>query len=334
RCHWPGGRSDSRSASRSRRARKSPSVSHVGRFTRASNSGSASGSYAPRVGFSSASMASTRPSKTSWMRSRWQSSSLSDHLSGTVRRASSSSPSPAVSRVTSSACSFSRCTMRACTACLSWAARAKRASSAMVTSRRPRRIAQHNPRRGPSRAWDHRRMDEGEPGAIRGAEAPAGSDPHGWSRAVFLRALGFVYLAAFLSLWVQAEGLIGARGILPFTELLELGRTRLGVSRYWVLPTVLWLGGGDAALHVVCALGCALALVALWGRARAWSMLALWALYLSLASVAEDFLGFQWDALLLEAGLLAVLLAPRGLVRARPGPTPALVVWLYRWLLF
>jgi hypothetical protein len=48
----------------------------------------------------------------------------------------------------------------------------------------------------------------------------------------------------------------------------------------------------------------------------------------------QDFLSFQWDVLLLEAGLLAVPLAPRGLLRPRPGPPPLLVVWMYRWLLF
>jgi hypothetical protein len=48
----------------------------------------------------------------------------------------------------------------------------------------------------------------------------------------------------------------------------------------------------------------------------------------------QDFLGFQWDALLLEAGLLAVLLAPRGIRRRQPGPAPLLIIWMYRWLLF
>ena len=62
----------------------------------------------------------------------------------------------------------------------------------------------------------------------------------------------------------------------------------------------------------------------------------LWALYLSLAVAGQVFLGYQWDALLLETGLLAVWLAPGGL-RPRPGresPPPPVVVWLFRWLLF
>ena len=63
---------------------------------------------------------------------------------------------------------------------------------------------------------------------------------------------------------------------------------------------------------------------------------ALWALYLSLAVVGQVFLGYQWDALLLETGLLAVFLAPGGLWRraGRESPPPPVVVWLFRWLLF
>ena len=43
----------------------------------------------------------------------------------------------------------------------------------------------------------------------------------------------------------------------------------------------------------------------------------LWLGYLSLTVVGQDFLGFQWDTLLLESGLLAMLLDPLGLA-ARP----------------
>jgi hypothetical protein len=167
-----------------------------------------------------------------------------------------------------------------------------------------------------------------------GEPAAAGPLPHAWIRDAFLRLLGAVYLVAFVSLWVQVDGLIGSQGILPLGELLSLGRERLGASRYWVLPTLFWISEADGALHVVCAAGVALAVIGLLGHARSIVMLALWALYLSLAVAGEDFLSFQWDALLLEAGLLAVFLAPRGILHRRPQPTPVIVVWLYRWLLF
>ena len=52
-------------------------------------------------------------------------------------------------------------------------------------------------------------------------------------------------------------------------------------------------------------------------------------------SVGQPFLGYQWDALLLEAGLLSILLAPWGFRtgRAARGPSPA-AIWLVRWLVF
>ena len=81
--------------------------------------------------------------------------------------------------------------------------------------------------------------------------------PHDWTRDVFLRLLGAVYCAAFLSLWVQIEGLIGSRGLLPVRELLDLARERLDSTRYVVLPTVFWLSDADVALQVVCAMGLA-----------------------------------------------------------------------------
>jgi hypothetical protein len=52
--------------------------------------------------------------------------------------------------------------------------------------------------------------------------------------------------------------------------------------------------------------------------------------------VARDFLGYQWDALLLEVGLIAMVLAP-WVVRERartPVRPPRIGVWLIWWLLF
>jgi hypothetical protein len=52
--------------------------------------------------------------------------------------------------------------------------------------------------------------------------------------------------------------------------------------------------------------------------------------------VCGEFLGFQWDNLLLETGLLAILFAPPQLLPGlrRAAPPSRLVLWLLRWLLF
>ena len=153
----------------------------------------------------------------------------------------------------------------------------------------------------------------------------------------FLRLLGVVYLIAFVSLWTQIDGLIGRQGILPAQHLLEAARRQLGPERYWLLPTVCWFNASDGVLQGLCAAGSAVSVLLLFDAAPALALGLLWALYLSLATVCQDFLSFQWDNLLLEIGLLAVFLAPLRL-RPRPlvddaPPSPA-ILWLLRWLLF
>jgi hypothetical protein len=62
----------------------------------------------------------------------------------------------------------------------------------------------------------------------------------------------------------------------------------------------------------------------------------LWLFYLSLATVGRDFLGFQWDNLLLETGFLSIFLAALQILprRSRETPPSRIVVWLLRLLLF
>jgi hypothetical protein len=154
-------------------------------------------------------------------------------------------------------------------------------------------------------------------------------------RRLFLRLLGLVYLAAFLSLAVQVEGLIGSKGILPVAELLDWARARTGPERHFLFPSLFWLNASDAALAAASWGGAILSCLLLAGLAPAPLLFALWALYLSLTSAGQIFLGYQWDALLLETGFLAIFWAPFSL-RLRPGPQPpaVLVNWLLRWLLF
>jgi hypothetical protein len=154
-------------------------------------------------------------------------------------------------------------------------------------------------------------------------------------RTIFLRGLGVVYLAAFVSLAVQIDGLIGSRGILPAAEFLDEVRLVLGNARYTRLPTVLWLGCSDRALHLVCWGGVAASGLLIAGVLSRVCLMALWLSYLSLVSVGQPFLGYQWDTLLLEAGLLGVLFAPWSLWLGWARREPSLVVvWLIRWLVF
>jgi hypothetical protein len=156
-----------------------------------------------------------------------------------------------------------------------------------------------------------------------------------------LRVLGVVYLAAFWSLATQIVGLIGHDGILPAAEYMERVRAyvaaeNIGLDRYRLLPTICWLGASDVVLRALCLGGVALAALLVIGILPAVVLPLLWIDYLSLSVVGRDFLSFQWDALLLEAGLLGMLIAPLTLRdrRCSPEDSPRLGVWLMLWLLF
>jgi hypothetical protein len=155
------------------------------------------------------------------------------------------------------------------------------------------------------------------------------------ARWIFLRALGLIFLIAFISLWVQVKGLIGSQGILPAQDLLRSAQTQLGPERYRLLPTVFWANASDTALNVACALGTAAALALVADIAPTVMLVVLWVVYLSLTVVGRDFLAFQWDVLLLETALLALFLAPRHLIPGRAGAAvSALGLVLLWWLLF
>ncbi len=140
---------------------------------------------------------------------------------------------------------------------------------------------------------------------------------------IFLRALALIYAVAFLSLATQITGLIGSRGILPLGPFMEVVAKNLGPMRFYAMPTVFWMGASDTALKTACILGVAFSILLLAGRLEKLMLVLLFVLYLSLTLGGQDFLSFQWDALLLETGFLAIFLG-----RA------TIIVWLFRFLVF
>jgi lipase maturation factor 1 len=131
-----------------------------------------------------------------------------------------------------------------------------------------------------------------------------------WARRWFLRALGLIYLIAFVSLWVQIDGLVGSDGMSPVSQFLRVVRQQLGTDAYFLLPTLCWLDSSNAFLHFLCGGGVALSLLLIFGTAPALSLVGLFVFYLSLTVAGQVFLNFQWDVLLLETGFLSIFLAP------------------------
>src|SRR6266850_1285515 len=135
-------------------------------------------------------------------------------------------------------------------------------------------------------------------------------------RWIFLRALGLIYHSAFFSLAFQIRGLIGPHGILPAGEYLQALAERFGHAGYRYAPTLLWISSNSRMLTGICWVGMIASLLLVlnfWPR----GMLAVCFLcFLSFVSASQDFSAYQSDGMLLEAGFIAMFLAPGGF---RPG---------------
>jgi Lipase maturation factor len=153
------------------------------------------------------------------------------------------------------------------------------------------------------------------------------SAPDDWlTRLVLQRAVGLVYLIAFLVTLDQFLPLLGERGLLPVPAFVRAVPFRRA-------PSIFHLHYSDRMLLAVAWTGIAGSVAVLLGLPEAaptWvSMLVwfvLWALYLSIVNVGQTFYGFGWETLLTEAGFLAILLGSAG------SAPPVLVIWLFRWL--
>jgi predicted DCC family thiol-disulfide oxidoreductase YuxK len=141
---------------------------------------------------------------------------------------------------------------------------------------------------------------------------------------LYLRLFGLVYLSAFISFGVQAQGLIGSHGILPLADMVNSVANRFGPERFFLMPMVFWLNASDFTIQAVCWAGAGLSLLLVFNLLPRLSLFLLYVLYLSLLYGGQDFMTYQWDTFLLEAGFLALLLS----FATTPG------IWLLRWLLF
>lgn len=147
-------------------------------------------------------------------------------------------------------------------------------------------------------------------------------------RLLFQRALAAIYLIAFLvTLW-QFRPLLGEHGLLPVTAFVKR-------VRFLDSPSIFCWHYSDRLLVGVAWSGIVLSATALtglsemgpvWLSMSAW--LILWILYLSIVNVGQNFYGFGWESMLLEAGFFAAFMGP---ARIAPSLIPVLML---RWMLF
>jgi lipase maturation factor 1 len=154
-------------------------------------------------------------------------------------------------------------------------------------------------------------------------------------RWIFLRALGAIYFSAFFSLVFQIRGLIGPQGILPAGEYLKSVAEQVGYARYWYVPSVLWISSSGHMLIALSWVGMAAALLLVFNIYPRGMLVVCFVCFLSFVSAAGEFSGYQSDGMLLEAGFLALFLAPDGfrprLGEAHPPVRAALYLLLWEW---
>ena len=134
----------------------------------------------------------------------------------------------------------------------------------------------------------------------------------GW---LYGRLLGFVGIIAFLSFWTQSDLLISSEGLVPFKDDLQqikgyITTTDSDISKWYVRPTLLWLSNADFWLDIILFLGVCSSILLLIGIIPHIAIALSWVSYLSVSSISEPFLNFQWDTLLLETYLLSFFFVP------------------------
>ncbi|KAF7273526.1 hypothetical protein GWI33_013769 [Rhynchophorus ferrugineus] len=171
----------------------------------------------------------------------------------------------------------------------------------------------------------------------------SGVIPVGYTRNLFLRTFCIVYLSAFLSFYYQAPGLYGDNGILPARSVLENSKHKTLSAKIHYQPTLLWLApylglSTSAAVDVLSLLGAFLAFTGLVSQKFCIVPIftALWSLYFSLYQIGQVFVTNNYDEFLLEAGFLAIFMAPffPSRRRVRSATTDLISFWLCRWLVF
>ena len=148
------------------------------------------------------------------------------------------------------------------------------------------------------------------------------------TRLCFQRALGCIYLIAFLNAANQFIPLLGERGLQPVRLFLRRVRFRHA-------PSLFWINCSDPCMIGAIWCGIVLSIFAVAGWSESFGLIVsmlswalLWMIYLSLVNVGQTFYSFGWETMLAETGFLAIFLGSSD-TRA-----PVVVMWLIVWVLF
>lgn len=148
------------------------------------------------------------------------------------------------------------------------------------------------------------------------------------TRMIFERSLALLYFVAFLSAFNQFPGLLGEKGFIPVPQFLKLVSFEQAPSLFhWKYSDNIFrmLALSGMALSVMIVFGLS-SVLPIWLHPIVW--LLLYSAYLSIVNVGQDFYGFGWESMILEAGFFMVFMGPEW---STPNWIPILIL---RWMLF
>jgi len=156
------------------------------------------------------------------------------------------------------------------------------------------------------------------------------------STGIFIRFIGLIYLIAFTSFFFQYEGLIGSGGIAPLDRYLDSLQLNLGSKAYWLVPCINWLNSTEIFLYWQLIISIVFTILLIMGIIPFFSSIVVWISYLSIVSIGQVFMSFQWDILLLEVGFLTILISPLKLLSSPSSEKSPhiLLIFLFKLLLF
>jgi hypothetical protein len=126
---------------------------------------------------------------------------------------------------------------------------------------------------------------------------------------LIISGIGLCYFLALLSLLPQLPGLIGERGLLPAILLKQAYAMTYGVTGAWEMKSLAWWVNSGTGLQALTIVGLMASLGVVLGRFTKSSLFLAWLIYGSLFVAGQAFLSFQWDSLLLEAGIVGICLS-------------------------
>ena len=172
-------------------------------------------------------------------------------------------------------------------------------------------------------------------GSEKSCDKTASQDSFFRARSIFINSLSIVYLIAFISVFLEIDGLLGPQGLHPVNDFLKEAKAQLPVyERLWLIPSVFWLSSTSTALSFTTIIGALSSLAVMYHRSQRVALLLCWLLYLSIVAVGGPFFQYQWDSLLLETGFLAIFLPTSKLNDKSSSSSLFLLHWLAFRLMF